>query len=127
MNPETKRWFAQAEHDLDNAQRTLDAELWDLCTFTAQQAAEKALKALILEQTGSPPPRVHSIQKLGGIAGVASLLPRKALALDDYYVGARYPDAVAGLPYESLGMFEASSAVDAAKEILELVRKELGE
>ena len=43
-------WLAQAQRDFDKARLDLEHEYWEWACFTAQQAAEKAVKALLLFQ-----------------------------------------------------------------------------
>ena len=61
----TARWVRKAEADAAGAQSLADIKpvLNDLVCFHCQQAAEKYLKALMLE-LGLPPPRTHSLQQL---------------------------------------------------------------
>lgn len=126
MNPDVQRWLAQAEHDLENAERNHDAEMWDVSAFLAQQAAEKALKALVFDQTGSPPPRIHSIQRLADIAGVRRDLAKEIVRLDDVYVASRYPEAAAPLlPYEIIDEDRAAATLDLAREVLSLVKRRI--
>ncbi len=43
---EGKRWFMQARRDIKAARDSAEAGNYEWCCFQAQQAAEKALKAL---------------------------------------------------------------------------------
>ena len=126
MNTDAERWLRQAERDLESAESNYQTQVWYVCAFLAQQAAEKALKAVLAERTGGPPPRLHSIQKLGDLTGLTQQLPPEALRLDDYYISARYPDAVTGLPYESLGERDALTALNAARKTVAIAQGELG-
>jgi HEPN domain-containing protein len=45
-------WYRQAERDLKSAQSQLDAEFFEWACFIAQQAAEKAVKALYHKLSG---------------------------------------------------------------------------
>lgn len=126
MNSETKRWLAQAEHDLENAEKNYRAEMWDVSAFLAQQAAEKALKALIFDQTGSPPPRIHSIQRLTDIAGVRQDLAKEIVQLDDVYVASRYPEAAGPfLPYEIIDEDKTVATLNLAREVFSLVTRRI--
>ena len=125
ISSESERWFQQAEHDLANARSTFDIGVYDVSVFLCQQAVEKALKALMVRQTGSPPQRTHSIQQLAGAVGLGSKIPSESLVLDDYYVASRYPDATIGLPYEMIGTNEAEEAIRVASDSMEMIRKEL--
>jgi len=49
MRRETALWLRQAESDLRKAKNDLKTGDWDSAAFWSQQAAEKALKALLLE------------------------------------------------------------------------------
>lgn len=42
---EARRWFAQAQRDLDDARYAAHGSRYNLACFLAQQSAEKALKA----------------------------------------------------------------------------------
>ncbi len=56
MKKASKRWFEQAEYDLDTALAMLESGRYLYVLFCCQQAIEKGLKAVIVEQTGNFPP-----------------------------------------------------------------------
>ena len=108
------RWLEKALKDLRVAEKIIEEA--DYSAYHSQQAAEKALKA-VLVALGVQPPRVHEIEIL------LVLLRRKkvdisrvrgAEKLTDYAVEARYPD------------FEEEISREEAVEALELARKVVG-
>ena len=87
-------WMAFAEADFARARTDVEGAMhWNYC-FDAQQASEKALKAVLVAR-GIPSPRTHDIAELigvlrrGGVAVPASL--DAADDLSDYAARARYP------------------------------------
>ena len=124
MNTDAERWLRQAERDLESAESNYRTQVWYVCAFLAQQAAEKALKALIVHQTGQEPPRLHSIQRLADIAGVRQEMSKEILALDDVYVASRYPVAAGTrLPYEVIDEPGAGAMLKLARGILTFVQE----
>ena len=116
----------QAEEDLKHAELSLQNEDYEWACFAAQQAAEKAVKALHL----------HLGQEVWGhvVAKLLRELPLsvpddlvdKARVLDAYYVTARYPNGFPeGAPFEHFGKLQAEEAVKYAGEILEFVRSKM--
>ena len=97
QSPEDPReWLRRARSNLARAtqgQTTPDVVLEDVC-FDAQQAAEKAFKALLVLR-GVHVPRTHSISDLlTTLAQLGFAVPddvQDASALTDYAVSARYP------------------------------------
>lgn len=69
MRVEASRWWRRAVDDLETARVTLGARRWAPTVFFAQQAAEKALKAVWLERTGEAPPRTHDLVRLAEMTG----------------------------------------------------------
>ena len=109
-------WLRHAHSDLALARAPLPtgALLEALC-FHAQQAAEKALKAVLVRR-GVSAPRTHSIGYLLDL--VASDLPmpdevRAAATLTDYAVAARYPGE-----FEPVDEAEYAAAVKAAETVV---------
>jgi len=48
MNREiAKKWFKQAQHDLEMAEKNMGIEGYDIASFLAHQAVEKLLKAIL--------------------------------------------------------------------------------
>lgn len=113
----------QARSDLDHARHDVEAEFYEWACFSAQQAAEKAAKAVF--------------QKLGGTAwghSVVDLLRMldeqeghdvsddildAALELDKAYIPTRYPDAhQSGTPRSRYTKQEATRLVAHAEHIL---------
>ena len=90
-------WIEKAEHDLLNIDNNLVAEQvpWDMVCFHAQQAAEKLLKAFLLQRC-SRPVRTHDVAAL--LAECAAIDPAlgeleaegKRLAV--YANGSGYPE-----------------------------------
>ena len=108
------RWLYKAEKDIRAALKLLDEP--DYSAFHSQQAAEKALKALLVA-LGERPPRTHNIGLLIDRVrshGFDTGSIDRARILTDYAVEARYPD------------FEEIVTLDEAKEALELGRSVVG-
>jgi HEPN domain-containing protein len=90
-------WLVHARSDLRLAEMPPpDGVLLENLCFHAQQAAEKAIKAVILHQTNELAPRSHDIQLLLRVASAAGAelpveLGRAAGDLTEYAVISRYP------------------------------------
>jgi HEPN domain-containing protein len=118
-------WFRQAQRKLDSARWDIQGEFYEDACFSAQQAAELAVKAL-LESQG----RIelgHSVYQLLGTAGdVPSEILAAARVLDRYYIPTRYPNGFpAGAPMDYYDQPTAEEAVELAETILEFVGGQL--
>ena len=89
-----RTWIAHARGDLALAEAPPPPGVpLELLCFHAQQAAEKALKAVLLS-LDVVPPRTHDIGALLELVEARLLVPpalRAAAALSDYAVVMRYP------------------------------------
>jgi HEPN domain-containing protein len=104
MTNRANDWMARAERDLVQARDSQAAGRHEWACFAAQQAAEKAVKALhlafgqdawghviaqLLRELPSPPP---------------AELVEKAKVLDNFYIATRYANGhPAGAPFEHYG------------------------
>ncbi|MGQ9754256.1 MAG: HEPN domain-containing protein, partial [Thermaceae bacterium] len=91
--------------------------------FAAQQAAEKAVKALHLHlgQEAWGPSVARLLLELP--QEVPPLLVEKAKVLDGFYIPTRYPDAYPeGAPWEHYGPLQSQEALTYAGEILAFIR-----
>lgn len=117
------RWYRQAQDDLQSVAVLLEAGQHAQAGFLAQQAAEKALKAVWIALDLDP--WGHSVAQL--IKGLPDdvrvsfdALLDEALYLDKLYIPTRYPDALAGLiPAEAYTRGEAATAQEYASLLLE--------
>ena len=67
--------------------------------FFAQQAAEKALKALYVELKNEAPPRTHNLSELLQVLGIEREdLDDAAMDSTPEHVVTRYPNAANGVP-----------------------------
>lgn len=109
-------WFKHAQSDLNLACiRPPKGVLLELLCFHAQQAAEKAIKA-VLVHCRIEFPRTHNIGTLLDLLPESILLPQEleeAAILTDYAVLTRYPGDV-----EAVELEEYQQAVKLAKSIL---------
>ena len=90
-------WLQHAHSDLALARTTpLPPILFEDLCFHAQQAAEKAIKA-ILVACDIPVPRTHNLRTLFDLLPAEVSVPaniQEAAGLSDYAVASRYPGAV---------------------------------
>jgi HEPN domain-containing protein len=113
-------WLDQAERDLRRARIDIQFEFWEWACFTTQQAAEKAVKALLMNWGIAV--WGHAITPmLGRLEGVQApeTVVSDAQLLDAYYIPSRYPNGFPeGKPADYFNKRKAEEAVDAAAEII---------
>ena len=122
-------WFRQAKADLRHARNALDDGDYEWSCFAAQQAAEKALKAVFLK---------HSMDAWGrALTALIGNLPQMvdtpsgtlvdyARMLDKHYIPARYPNGFdSGAPTDFYTRTEAENAVQHAEAILDFCRDQI--
>lgn len=107
-------WLRRAHSDLAIARIPQSADILpeDLC-FHAQQAAEKALKAVLIANS-TPFPRTHNITRLLELIPEDRVIPQRvqeAVILTDYAVASRYPGAYE--PVEDKELLEALAMAEA--------------
>ena len=124
---EAERWHGQARYDLEAARASFAAGHHEWACFQAQQAAEKALKALLLRQ-GKRQFLSHSVHDLlGEVLEFAQEFESVSAArrLDEYYIPTRYPNGLPGtvVPHDFYGEKEAQECLDLAESVLELISR----
>jgi len=125
---EGKRWFLQAEQDLDDARYCLEGKRFHLTCFLAQQAAEKALKAFLYAK-GEERVLGHSVAELCSRAmkydkELENI--KKASVLDKYYIPTRYPNGLpGGIPSNAFDKTDAERAITLASELMEVIKTKL--
>ena len=121
-----QRWLPQAQADMGWVRHLAVHGAHYLVCFLCQQAAEKALKA-VLYATGVESVLSHSVRQLteriaaqqgtdGAVFAVG--LDRWAM-LDSYYIPTRYPNGLpAGIPAQVYNSAAAASALELAEDVL---------
>ena len=61
MKEETKNWLDMVEYDLTTAKQMLKTGRFVYVIFMCHLAIEKALKAIVCEQTNKVPPKTHDL------------------------------------------------------------------
>ena len=124
---EADRWRRQAENDLAFARVAVREQFHAQACFIAQQAAEKAVKAIIYgleERTVIGHSLVVLISRYADRARELHDLRELAGVLDQCYVATRYPNGLAGgVPFEAFGESQATAAVDAAERFVLLAER----
>jgi HEPN domain-containing protein len=126
MANRARDWFAQATKDLEHAVLAQGSGSHEWACFAAQQAAEKAVKALHL----------HLGQEASGhvVARLLRELPEpppddlvdRGMVLDNFYVPSRYPNGhPEGAPFEHYGALQSNEAVVHASAIIAFVRAQM--
>ena len=121
-------WFNQAVRDLEQAQDSQQAERHEWACFAAQQAAEKAVKALHLHlgQGAWGHMVARLLQELPESTTVPQQLIEKGRVLDNFYIPARDPNShPEGAPFEHYGPLQSEEAIRYAGEIIEFVRSQM--
>ncbi len=123
-----KDWLAQARRDLEQAEDSRRADRHEWACFAAQQAAEKAVKALHpasgQEAWGHVVARL--LLELPNSMEVGDELMDKGRVLDSFYIPARYPNShPEGAPFQHYGRLQSSEAIRYAREIIEFVANKM--
>ena len=122
----TRYWLSVADQDLRLARAHVADEPNASC-FHAQQGAEKALKALLVHVAGDIA-RTHVAAELLAEVEEAQIptpedVRLAAIALDRYYAGTRYPDAMGDAdPTKSFFQSDARGAIAHAERVVTWVR-----
>jgi len=121
-------WFNQAVRDQAQDSRRANRHEW--ACFAAQQAAEKAVKALHLHLGQEAWGHVIAklLQELSDSVDVPVLLIEQARVLDGFYIPPRYPNGFPeGAPFEHYGPLQSEEAIRYACEIVEFVRTQMAQ
>lgn len=123
-------WLRQALQDLEQAEDSRRAGRHNWACFAAQQAAEKAVKALHLhfgqEARGHVIARL--LRELPPEVVVPNELIEQARVLDNFYIPTRYPNShPEGAPFEHYGPIQSEEAIRYARAVIEFVRAQMGE
>ena len=115
-------WLAQARRDLNHAVHACKDTDFEWSCFSAQQAAEKAVKAVFLYLHGEG--WGHSVYGLLGTLGDKVDVPEGLLdvakALDKHYIPTRYPNGFdSGAPGDYYTKTDAQQAIENARQIIE--------
>ena len=130
MPERSKDWIKQAWRDLDSARAQMEDGFFEWSCFIAQQAAEKAIKA-IYQKLGAEA-WGHSVSDLLKASrkkiNVPDELVDGAKQLDRFYIPARYPNSWAtGIPAEYIDRKDALNAIDNSEKLLQFCARILAE
>lgn len=120
-------WLAQAERDLSRAAIDVQYAYWEWACFTAQQAAEKAVKALLMSYGNSVwghaiTPMLRHLESLP----VPAVMIGYAQLLDAHYIPTRYPNGFAeGIPADYYNEQKAQEALHAATDLIRFCQDHL--
>ena len=132
MRGEAERWLREARWDLETAVLLYRAGRWNAAAFYAQQAGEKAAKALLYSVNEAPWGRSARLllERYFERMGVRDEeLLRAARELDRHYIPSRYPNAhpPGVAPHEAYDEEAARRAIEAARRIVRYASERLGE
>ena len=124
--PRYMSWLLQSESDLRSVADLIKNGHYSQACFNAQQAAEKALKALAFFR-GADLVKSHSLGTIAKDLKINGELKTFSMKLDIYYLTARYPDALpeSAVPAENFDQTMATEAQNMAEKFLSRVKQEL--
>lgn len=128
MPSRAQDWLNQASRDLEQSEDSARAGRHEWACFAAQQAAEKAAKALhlYLGQEAGGHVVAQLLRELPDAVKVPSDLIEKGRVLDNFYIPSRYPNShPAGAPFEHYGSLQSREAIRYAGEIVAFVRLQM--
>ncbi len=124
MTDRAQDWFEQARRDLEQSEDSRKAGRHEWACFAAQQAAEKAVKALHLrlKQEAWGHVVAQLLRELPQQVTVPPEIVEKGRVLDNFYIPTRYPNGhPSGSPFEHYGPIQSQQAIQYAREILEFI------
>ena len=115
-------WMNEAQGDLEHAESDVAGGFYNWACFSAQQAAEKAIKA-VFQRMGAEAwghSAADLLEELSKHHPVSENLMNGGLELDKAYIAARYPNAhPSGSPRTRYTVEEAKRLISHAQGIIE--------
>lgn len=115
------KWFQQALHDLEMAERNISIEGYDVSAFLCEQAVEKLLKTIFILQDKKMP-RTHYIDELASELHLSDEILDDIFELSGDYTFSRYPDVADVVPFRAYSKIIAEGKVSAAKRVFEILK-----
>jgi HEPN domain-containing protein len=121
----TENWLVQADYDLATAEHMLHAGRYIYVIFMSHLALEKALKALVTEETQQLPPRTHNLIDLAQRAHVVLSQEHQDFIgkINNASVVVRYPDDLAVMVSQYSETI-ARDYLERTKELITWVRQD---
>lgn len=128
MKASTRQWLEFAQTDLRSCENNLHDEfVTNIVAYHAQQAVEKAFKALI-EEVGMRMSRIHSLTRLYALSEAYVITPideTELEMLDNVYTSSRYPGEIGLLSTGKPSIEESKEFFNIAKRIYEILEKSI--
>jgi HEPN domain-containing protein len=127
FNPLTAEEYGivKIKRDLENAEKNIGIEAYEVAAFLSQQAVEKFLKAAWMHLLGKAPPLTRSLPELGRALNPPPNILKKLAYLTPDYVISRYPNAANAIPFEIYDEEIARSKVRAAREVIQWLQERM--
>jgi len=117
------KWFKQALHDLEMAEKNIAIGGYDVSAFLAHQSVEKLLKAIFAIK-GRKVPKSHYIDELAKELKLKNKIVASISELTVDYTFSRYPDVSERVPYEEYDEEIAKEKVKIAKGVFESLKRD---
>lgn len=128
MRPETEPWWRQAQADLRTGRQTYDAGSYYAVSWFAQQAVEKGLKALYVEQRGVLAARTHDLLYLGAQVQAPAPVFSDLALLDPTFALVRYPEPASDVaPVDAIDQALALQHLNAAERVMTWIGVQLNQ
>lgn len=126
MRDEAGQWLRLSQTDLATAHQLAKDKIYYAAVFFAQQAAEKALKALWIARHQQLAPKTHNLVALSTDLGGDDAVIEAAAELSPEYVLTRYVTPEVASPEDLYDQASANVHLDAARSIVDWVQQQLG-
>jgi HEPN domain-containing protein len=128
MTPEEKvdHWLDLVEYDLETAVAMQNSGRYLYTVFMCQQALEKLLKAIHIQQKSEEAPRTHNLLHLFRLLNLPQRMDylQTMTSLNTYYLEGRYPAYKQKLS-QLLDKKTAQTFLDETKEIFQWLKSQL--
>ena len=121
MREEVKRWWEISKRDLSNSKFNFKNKRYPEACFFAQQAVEKAFKALDIVISNKFI-KTHDLKFLGERVKAPEYVIEKCIKISPVYTESRYPDFI---EIETYTKEKSEEIISFSKEILKWIKKEL--
>lgn len=125
-------WFEKAQDDLAWTENNIKTGFYTQACFTAQQAAEKSLKAFLrrskkeIDEKFKTHDLINLLNQCSRLDKDFAGLEESCRILTEYYAPTRYPE-ILGLEFRGYGKEQAEEALGLAKAVGEFTKKKLKE